>query len=71
MCQVHTAVGALVRSWWLNGRASTALIEQTAREIQHWQQRIAAARKSHTKQKRKKLRELGIKLKDLIRCKWP
>jgi hypothetical protein len=39
------------------------LIEQTAREIQHWQQRIAAARKSHTKQKRKKLRKLAIKLK--------
>jgi hypothetical protein len=47
------------------------LIEQTAREIQHWQQRIAAARKSHTKQKRKKLRKLGIKLKDIICCKWP
>ncbi len=69
--QVHIAVGALVRSWWLHGRASPALIKQTAKVIQHWQQRIAAARKSHTKQFRKKLRKMGIKLKDLISCKWP
>jgi len=60
-----------VRSWWLSGRASTTLIEATAKTIQHWQQRIAATRKCHTKGKRKKLRKMGIYLKDLIRCKWP
>ena len=60
-----------MQSWWLNGRASAALIEHTASTIQHWQQRNAAARKSHTKQTRKKLRQMGIKLSDLIRCKWP
>jgi hypothetical protein len=68
---VHTAVAALIRSWWLNSRASTALIEQTAKKIQYTQQRNATARKSHSKQTRKKLRKIGIKLKDLVRCKWP
>lgn len=68
---MHRAVGALVQSWWLNGRASAKLIEQTASTTAHWQQRNAAARKYHTKRTRKKLREIGIKLNDLIRCKWP
>jgi hypothetical protein len=63
-------VGALVESWWLNGRASRALIEHTAQTIQHWQQRNAAARMSHRKRTLKTLRENGIILKDLIRCKW-
>lgn len=71
MCQVHTAVGALVPSWWRSGRASAALIKDTANNIQHWQQRIAAARESHTKATRKKLRKMGIYLKDLISCAWP
>jgi hypothetical protein len=61
----------LVRSWWLSGALRTALIEAAAAEIQHWQQRIASARKSHIKRTRKKLRKTGIYLKDLIRCKWP
>ncbi len=42
--QVHTAVGALVPSWWLCGRVSAALIEDIARRLRHWQQRIAVAR---------------------------
>lgn len=68
---MHVAVAALVRSWWLNGALCTALVEEASKEIQHWQNRIAAARVSHIKQTRKKLRKLGIYLKDLIRCKWP
>jgi hypothetical protein len=68
---VHVAAAALVRSWWLSGALSTALIEAAASKIQHWQQRILAARKSHTKTTRKRLRQNGIYLKDLIRCKWP
>jgi len=60
-----------VRSWWLKGALSAALIEQAARDIQHRQRRIAAARKSHIKQTRKKLRKMGIHLKSVIRCKWP
>jgi len=68
---VHVAAAALVQSWWLSGRLCAALIDKAATEIQHWQQRIAAARKSHIKRTRKKLRKMGIYLKDLIRCKWP
>ena len=71
MCQVHTAVAALVQSWWLKGALSAALIEQAAEDTQHRQHRLAAARKSHIKRTRKKLRRMGIYLKDLIRCKWP
>ena len=68
---MHTAAVALVRSWWLNGALCTALIEKAAETIRHWQQRLAAARKAHIKRTRRKLREMGIYLKDLIRCKWP
>jgi hypothetical protein len=50
---------------------SAALIEQAVRDIQHRQRRLVAARKSHVKQTRKKLREIGIYLKNAIRCKWP
>jgi hypothetical protein len=60
-----------VRSWWLNGQASAELFKAAARVIQHWQKRIAMARKSHTKRTLKKLRKIGIYLKDLIRCNWP
>ena len=71
MCQVHIAAAALVQSWWLNGALCTVLIEKAAKDIRHRQQRIAAARASHIKRARKKLRKMGIYLKDLIRCKWP
>ena len=68
---MHIAAAALVRSWWLDGVLRTAVVEQAAATIQHWQRRLAAARKSHIRQTRRKLRKLGIYLKDLIRCKWP
>jgi hypothetical protein len=68
---VHTAAAALVQSWWLNGELCTALIEDAAQTIRHWQERLAAARQSHIKRTRKRLRKMGIFLKDLIRCKWP
>ena len=71
MCQVHIAAAALVRSWWLSGVLRSALIEKAVEAIRHWQQRLAAARESHIKRTRKKLRKMGIYLKDLIRCKWP
>jgi hypothetical protein len=71
VCQAHTAVAALVRSWWLTGRASTKLIEHAAQTNQHWQRRNTTARSIHTRKTREKLRRLGIKLNALIRCKWP
>ena len=69
-CQVHTAIAALIPSWWLEQRPSRKLLERTAAEIERTQRRNAAARKSHTKTTRKKLRESGIKLTEVPRCAW-
>jgi hypothetical protein len=68
--QIHDAVSALVQSWWLNGRASAALLEHTATTIAYTQQRNAQARQCHAKRKRKRLRQKGIKLTHIPRCKW-
>ncbi|OHB83579.1 MAG: hypothetical protein A2V98_10245, partial [Planctomycetes bacterium RBG_16_64_12] len=62
VCQVHVAAAAVVRSWWLDGRASKPLYEQAANEIARAQKRNAQARKSHDKATRRKLRALGIRL---------
>jgi hypothetical protein len=70
VCQVHTAVAAVVQSWWLDNRASKQLYEQAAKEIARAQNRNAQARKSHTKTTRRKLRRLGIKLTEINRCIW-
>ena len=71
ICQLHTALAVLIRAWWQDDReASTRLVEKTARKITKQQQRKAAARKSHSKRTRRKLRELGIKLTELPRCTW-
>ncbi len=59
-----------MQSWWLNGRASPALIEHIAEDIQGTQRDNAKARKSHIKRTRRKLREIGIKLTQLKRCCW-
>jgi len=45
VCQVHTAVGALMPCWWLNGRASAKLTESTAKIVQYHQQRNAKTRR--------------------------
>jgi hypothetical protein len=63
-------VAALVRGWWLKGRASAELIDQAVEEIDWAQKRNAQARKSHTKTTRRKLRQLGIKLTDIKRVPW-
>jgi hypothetical protein len=59
-----------VQSWWLNGRASAALLEQTASIIAYTQQRNRAARQSHTQRTRRTLRKKGIKLTEAVRCFW-
>jgi hypothetical protein len=69
-CQVHTGIAALIPSWWLEERPSAKLLGRTVEEIQRTQRRNAAARKSHTKATRKKLRALGIKLTEIRRCVW-
>ena len=69
-CQVHTAVAALIPFWWLNLSPPKKLLERTSAEIERAQRRNAAARKCHTKRTRRRLRESGIKLTELPRCKW-
>ncbi len=69
-CQVHTALAALIPSWWLDQRPSQKLLERTAAELARTQRRNAAARKSHTQATRKKLRALGIKLTEVPHCAW-
>ena len=69
-CQVHTALAALIPSWWLSQRPSKKLLNRTARELPRTQVRIVAARKSHTKATRRKLRASGIKLSEVPRCTW-
>jgi hypothetical protein len=64
-------MAALVRSWWLNGeRTPSKVIEKTVKKLARTQKRNAAARKSHTQRTRRRLRELGIKLTELQRCRW-
>ena len=62
VCQVHTAVSALIRSWWMDGRVSARLLERTAALIQRAQRRNACARRCHIKRTRRVLRSMGIKL---------
>ncbi|PQO37789.1 hypothetical protein DTL21_07540 [Bremerella cremea] len=59
-----------MQSWWLNGRASAALLDHVAATIQYCQQRNAQARRSHAKRTRRKLREKGVKLTEIERCRW-
>ena len=71
VCQLHTVMAALVRSWGLTSRRSKEqVLEKAAKKITWAQRRNAAARKSHVKRTRRMLRELGIKLTGQERCRW-
>ena len=69
-CQIHTAVAAQIPFWWLNQRPPRKLLERTSAEIRRAQRRNGMARKCHIKRTRRRLRDLGIKLTTLPRCKW-
>ena len=68
--QVQTALGALIPCWWLDQRPSAKLLVRTAEEIRQNQHKNAEARQSHIKRTRERLRELGIKLTEIPRCRW-
>jgi hypothetical protein len=55
---------------WLDPSAANTLFERAAEKINWAQSRNTAARKSHTKTTRGKLRKLGIKLTEIKRCRW-
>ena len=67
VCQVHTATSALVRSLWMTGQVRVAYLVRAAAVITLTQDRLARSRRSHAKTKRRRLRELGIKL-SVLRC---
>ena len=68
VCQLHTAVDAIVESWWLDPNSAERLIERTARKLQYHQRRNAQARASHAKTTRQKLKQAGIRIKKLQSC---
>lgn len=67
VCQIRTASSALVRSLWLTGKVRERLLEKTAGIITLTQLRIARSRRCHIREKRRRLREMGIDL-SAIRC---
>lgn len=70
MCQVHTAVSAVVRSWWLDGLAAELLFQQAAEEIAYHQERNTTARESHTRTTNKRLHARGIDLTKTPAVNW-
>ena len=70
VCQIRIAPDALVRSRPLGVRAARLMIEAAAAQIAYYQQRNAAARRSHTKTTLQKLHNQGVYVSDLPRCKW-
>ena len=68
-CRVQTALGALIPCWWLDQRPAAKLLVRTAEEIRQNQHKNAEARQSHIKRTRERLRELGIKLTEIPRCR--
>jgi len=64
-------MAALVRCWGLTSRRSKEqVLEKAAKKITWAQRRNAAARRSHVKRTRRRLRELGIRLTEAKRCTW-
>jgi hypothetical protein len=63
-------VAALIPFWWWNVSPVKEVLERTAAKIKRAQRRNAAARTSHIKRTRRRLRKSGIKLTNLPRCKW-
>jgi hypothetical protein len=65
VCQVHTAINAIVRSWSLDPISRDRWIEHTAEILQYYQRRNAQARASHTASTRHRLRQQSIRLASL------
>ena len=66
---MRAAASAVVQSWWLDEDAANDLFRRTAEIIQYHQRRNAQARQSHTKATKRKLRQAGIQLSKLKRCR--
>ena len=68
VCQVRTAMAAVVRGWGLGAVAAEVLRERAAEQIRWTQQQNAKARASHTKRTIRTLHAAGIRLADLKNC---
>ena len=67
--QLSIAASNLAPLWQRGGRCSRARAQAISAQLTLTQQRNAKADRSHRKRKLHKLHELGIKLKDLCRCR--
>ncbi len=68
--QVRQATSAVIQSWWLPAQVAEELISNTAYRLKYYQKRNRQARLSHTKTRKRKLKELGIDLDHIHRCWW-
>jgi len=57
-----------VHSLWLTGQVRTSFLEKEAAIITETQQRNEKSQRSHVKTRKRRLRELGIKLSSLRCC---
>ena len=58
----------MVRSLWLTGQVRQRFVQKEAEIITETQRRNAKADRSHAKQRKRQLRERGIKLSSLRCC---
>ena len=70
VCQVRTAAAASVAGSALGEEAANRLAERAARSIERAQRKNARARESHWRRALTELRAAGIRLSQIIRCKW-
>ncbi len=70
VCQIRAAASALVQSWWLPRAATRQPIERAARTIRETQARKARSRRSHRKRTLRKLRNIGVSISHLPKCRW-
>ena len=68
VCQLRQAAGALVHSLWLTGQVRTSFLRKEAEIVTKTQQRNEKSQRSHVKTRKRRLRELGIKLSSLRCC---
>ena len=68
LCQIRTAAEALLAAWLMAGAARQQRIDRAAAKIQRTQTHNAAANRSHSQARRRKLRALGIRVDRLTSC---
>ena len=70
MCQIQDALAALIPCWWHKQRVTPPLVDRLVVRIAYTQKRNRTARVSHAKATRRRLRNRGLRLTDIKRCRW-